>query len=297
MKRTSPLTATAIGFLLLLPAINAQAADQDLGFVEKRALIGFKLEASDGYSVEVRGEGDKVWAIVEGHRGLAFYEVPGRSSPSGIWATFGSLGKVAMKFTPARIKRHDPPRGCEGKQRVVASGFFVGAFEFKGERGYTRARTRRARGDLYASPPWKCGRPAGVGERPVQVFGPSRTESTLLDAIARRGKLRFDALRSPGQFGIEESTLFTAVLVERRGRLTVSRLAGVRTGPSTFLFDEDLNAATVKPPRPFFGEASFSRDMQGRASWEGSLGVSLPGAEDIRLAGRHFRSRLYRKEE
>ena len=49
------------------------------------------------------------------------------------------------------------------------------------------------------------------------------------------------------------------------------------------------SAATVAPPAPFSGTATFTADPgKQTGSWLGDLSVSFPGRPDVRLAGRRF---------
>jgi hypothetical protein len=257
-------------------------------------LIVYRIKASNGYFVEVDGQGKNVSATVEKPRRLVFYKVRGESSAAGIWATFGNLGKVSMRFTPVGVKRFDPPAECQGQQRKIVLGRFVGSFRFKGENGYTRAKASRAQGRVYIWPRWKCKRMLAKARAGGPAIGLEPYVS--LDAVARGGDLRFGAMHSPrATHSSAPTTMLTAGLSEQRGRMRVDRLVQVHgQEQSAFTFDPFLNTATVRPPRPFFGAATFVRDVDGLTSWSGPLGVSFPGVSGVRLTGKHFQARLYR---
>jgi hypothetical protein len=53
-----------------------------------------------------------------------------------------------------------------------------------------------------------------------------------------------------------------------------------------------LENASVAPPAPFHGSATFHLDSSTSASWTGSLGVELPGVGNVSLAGTGFWSAL-----
>jgi hypothetical protein len=269
------------------------AAAQKAARSNATPLLGYKLKASNGYSIEVSGQGKKVWATVEKRGGFAFYKVRGESSAAGIWATFGSLGRVRMTFTPVSIKRFDPPTNCHGQQRRIVQGRFAGRFHFRGEEGYTGVTASSAQGNLYIWPQWKCRQSATDSSAAGRLARLKRYVS--LEAVARRGDLTFGAMHVPHASGRSEPRVsLTAGLVEQRGRMRIDRFVQVTARQAAFTFDSILSMATVRPSRPFFGAATFVRDVDGLTSWSGPLGVSFPGVSGVRLTGEHFQARLYR---
>ena len=62
----------------------------------------------------------------------------------------------------------------------------------------------------------------------------------------------------------------------------------------SFLFDEGLGSATLSPPYPFSGSATFLRGPDGMSSWTGQLRVDFLGASNRSLANDTFSTRLYR---
>lgn len=87
---------------------------------------------------------------------------------------------------------------------------------------------------------------------------------------------------------------FIANTKERRGSVRIARAAFAISGRGrTFAFDRAVRSATVRPPKPFRGSATFQRNPDGTRSWSGSLGVSLPGAA-VELTGPTFKAELTR---
>jgi hypothetical protein len=54
----------------------------------------------------------------------------------------------------------------------------------------------------------------------------------------------------------------------------------------------DVSSATVGPPKPFSGTASFVRNIDGSTEWSGTLSVALPGAQSTALTGPAFEADL-----
>lgn len=88
---------------------------------------------------------------------------------------------------------------------------------------------------------------------------------------------------------------FSAGSFERRGHMSIFRDVFAEAAPASFVFARDLSSATVQPPLPFQGEASFQRAPSGPA-WSGSLSVDFPGREDVQLAGPRFTAHLARDD-
>jgi hypothetical protein len=79
-------------------------------------------------------------------------------------------------------------------------------------------------------------------------------------------------------------------MVEKRGRMSVARIAGVRAPASAFAFDQAAGTATVAPPAPFSGSASLQRNADGSKAWAGPLSVDVLGADPVTLAGPRFKA-------
>jgi hypothetical protein len=83
---------------------------------------------------------------------------------------------------------------------------------------------------------------------------------------------------------------FTAIVKERIGPLKILRNVG-NGSPSSFAVGPHLRTATVTPPAPFSGSATFQRQGESKSpSWSGSLAVSFPGKPDVPLTGPSFTS-------
>lgn len=277
------LPVIAAGLLLVAP--NAQSAM----IIRGGKSAELSIAGSNGYRISVEGRGRTVSLSALRVRAESsvgtVYAVDGKVSQSGLKARFGKFGRVAVKFKPSgRVKRERPPRGCTGKAAIARLGEFVGTIRFVGERLYTRVDSRRARGSVTTSPAWHCKKePAQDGTAPAGGHLPE------LNAWA--GSLSFNASRFR-IFGGLEGNLFLASVTDRLGGIRIGRLASAVGDPESFVADEALTTATVSPPAPFHGTATFQRNPDGTTSLLGSLSASFPGVDDVALAGSSFSSKL-----
>lgn len=223
----------------------------------------------------------------------AQYVSRGRIDGDRVRARFGGRGLVDVHFEQEgeAVLRTPPPR-CKGASRTIRSGVFVGTIRFRGERGFTVLDVGRVKGKLKTIPDWKCPGPSG------SRAGPSiDTSPALLEAKAgRRGwrtLFRAVAARAPDE---EAETLFSGGRIEARPGMRVRRYGvAISSNDRTFTFDPGLSQATLDPPPPFAGFATFTRGIDAPI-WRGPLTVDLPGAGSVRLAGNDFTARLYRGE-
>jgi len=259
----------------------------------------FRTRAGSGYSIKVEGSGRQVTLTAARPGGAAIYIAPGRVARGRIAASFGRRGRVGVRFRPSRRRKVEaPPRGCKGKPHVTRWGVFVGTIRFAGERGYTRLRLDRARGRTHSTPGWKCKRGSGRGDSDSQPSIPGESsEDALVLEIANH-----DTGVEAGAFTFRPSdrkglTAFLAGLEERRGRVQIVRFAFKTAAERTFSFDQSLSTATIAPPPPFAGTATFQRNADGQPTLTGSLSVGFPGTARVPLLGPGYRARLYRLSE
>jgi len=263
-----------------------------------------KLQATDGFSA---------WAEVKGRRaGLhAVRSAGSRSTPAGVAvgyfargsiaryrvrARFGGRGRINVKFRPHKVVTRKPPPHCKGAPKVTRTGVFVGTIRFHGERGYTEIDASRAPGKLRTTPRWKCeSRPPPPNQEEVEIRPLAKTaastENGPIVLTAKRKRTMFEAAadRYPREEGL---TRFLAGRSERRPHVRIERGAYAFGEDRTFVFTRGLTEATVRPPWPFTGSASFLRGAAGRG-WTGSLRVKLPGAGTVPLTGSGHAARLY----
>jgi hypothetical protein len=256
------------------------------------ASASFSLRAGNGYRITVERTRGKV-SLYAVHGGKSFfastsYTVRAKASPQRIDARFGRLGRVSVSLKTKRMKKGKLEEQCKGKPETVRFGVFVGTIRFRGEGGYTSVAARHAEGRLSTGEKFKCVFP---NLRPG--FGPAAHASRQVPPSLTAFEGRRRSFNAEIANGKKRSTIFSAGSFERRGRMEIFRAAFAEAPLTSFVFASDLSSATVQPPRPFQGEASFQRASSGTA-WSGSLSVDFPGHEDVQLAGPRFTAHLVR---
>lgn len=289
MDYRKSLTALLTAFALLLFAGSAA------GSVDKYFSAGgarFTLQSENGYTIAVERFRRRV-TLSAVHGGKSFfaatsYSVPSKVLPQRIDAQFGRFGRISVRLRTERMRKGELEEQCTGRPETVRYGVFVGTIRFRGEGGYTSVDTRHAKGQWNSGEKIKCVFP-NLRPAPGPPAHGSRQVPPSLGAA--QGRHRGFGVEFSG--GKRRSILISAFSQERRGRISVFRNAFAEAPPASFDFAADLSSATVRPPRPFHGEASFQRTPAG-PTWSGTLKVDFPGRDDVHLAGPRFESRLAR---
>lgn len=248
---------------------------------------GFKLEASNGYSMVVwaipshRGRPAGVLILVSGQSGGAVYSTRAALTNTSIQANLGELGEIDVSFQPSGQAKAQSPV-CERKGIEFDAGLYVGKIEFNGEEGYTQVNATSAPGDLQFALNVLC--PGAFGGRSPGLPG---AELRLRQVGAGpAGSFKANKNR-PGA-----SASFEASISERNGGVSIKRYAGARAPSDAFSYDPLLSIATVSPPAPFSGHATYRRDAARANRWTGTLAVDFPGRSHVSLTGASFRPNL-----
>jgi hypothetical protein len=242
-----------------------------------------KLTTDEGYRVAVVGQGDAVIVEVGRPHGKALtaYVARGTVTPGRIQASFGKLGRIAVRFrSSGRVKESAPLRYCNGESRYRSRlGVFSGDFRFRGEGGFVTVHVHRAKGEVRIPQRIHC-HPVHVGHREGWAIHPSENglgsfEPSFLGAGWRHGveAASFSAL------GLGGKVLYLALTEESEGPLAKLRLASVVGPARAFKFNDALTFARVSPPAPFKGSGTYRAAPDGSTTWTGSpfkaeLGVS-----------------------
>jgi hypothetical protein len=306
-KAIGSLLGTAAVAALLIPAAAASAAPAGARPASREpkpeVTESFKAPGTNGYTLNVTLLGQKRLVVTaEARVGQgskeAIYTLPARQSPDSddVKARIGNLGKIDVHFVAESTKQAQPKiPGCTGGETVTEKGHFVGEISFRGEQGFTRVHAARAAGTVVSDTAPRCKNVNSPGEeagaRKKSVEGEPQGESVDLNAVLDHGKIRFAATRTRIEARGRSRTFssFTAVTGRNRGKLQeVSIALLLFEQGSTFLSPEPsfpTRAATVSPPAPFSGTATFTREPGRSASWSGDLKVELPGFGDVPLTG------------
>jgi hypothetical protein len=293
----APATAAPLDFPFHLPAsvpaqLRAQVRNQmNPGHAPAPSHPEFILKASNGYLVGVIGVATGVVALeVARHHASAatVYVARGTATSRRLEASFGSLGKVAMRFQPSPSPVGRSRQVCRGDSGSLdRRGVYVGGFRFTGEGGYVSVQAHRVKGDVSTPSP-VCTRSRSV-RRPKRATGPERHHEQPPAILLASWRHAVDSAEF-AVIGIGEDTLFFATTAQSEGRLAVLRLAIAGAKRKTFTVDDALTSAQVSPPAPFDGTGTYTAAPDGTTTWTGSLSVNFPGAEHFPMVGPQFKA-------
>ena len=298
MARLSFLLS-AVAITSLLAAVPAAAASP--GVPEEKTVVRVELElaASDGFQaqLETSEKGVATLRLVR-EGGEVVYSTLAHVTEEGLRVRFGRLGLIEAAFMPTTtLSSTEPGEGCTGKPRTLREGVFSGTFEFRGERGYVRMEAPQAAGSMSVISHWECPgaeslAPFASASRTAALLRPRAAQekagSASLYAISRRCQCLFGAgVRGRGE------TVFFGAKHERREGMEISRVTSVEGGTGAFLFDHAAGSATLRPPPPLSGHASFE-ERPGADLWRSTIRVPLLGADPLRTDGPGFQVSLSR---
>jgi hypothetical protein len=280
------------------------------------SVMQFSLPASNGYRLQVKTEGGQALVSLNrsnpvatatrsgtgfrsgglGTSRVATYFVSDAVSADAIDADLGPLGEIHVQFTPSgrtrvvHLHRGAVPAGCRAPRRLLHRlGSFEGTISFHGENGFASVDATRVSGTTGPSARRHC-EPTGVASRAGAPVPPHVEHVWVLtDTVfsARNPSSR----AKPNATWLLAWTTGTGVryLAQRfevvRPGLAIQRTVTVAGPKAGFSCSGDLSTATLRPPAPFSGEATYS-DRSGRLT--GDLAIELPGSGPEPLAGPAF---------
>jgi hypothetical protein len=281
-------------------ALPASAAAKPGYYVSEPGIFSsIDLRGSHGYGVHIFGINRRhVWILVEKDAASAAYLWRGRVTERAIEARLGKFGRVSVQLQPgSRSAVERKQRGCRGKAAVRREGRFAGVIKFRGEKGFTSVDVESARGTIYRSFRQVCKR---VREREPQYQQPSTTSLSAVSSRYPRAPwfsvFKQEPVRKAAFPGFEEA-LYTAHMTERQPGLGVVRSASITAEPETFAvtpLGTSPVTATVVPPPPFSGTATYEKQPGGAVTWSGDLAVELPGRGTFPLADSSYQAELCR---
>jgi len=250
----------------------------------------FKVQASRNYDVTVfasrssDGTGS-VAVFASDARSTALYRTSATVTKRAVEADLGELGQISVKVV-RNGRRRIVPDSCEGggKRRVAATRY-EGTIEFHGEEDFTDVSASGAPFAYKAYLAFGCAEEGG--RPPGKTLPGARLD---LHRLPEERELMLYAVQSrPGA-----ATTISVQVDEHRGKFEISRATGVSTGASALRFDPHLRSATLSPPAPFAGHATYQRNASLAERWTGNLTVDLPGDSDYPLTGPGISASLER---
>jgi hypothetical protein len=278
---------------LAVPAGVASSAGPERGTVVR---VDLELKASNGLRAHLENSEDGTMTLELRKKGqIVNYEVPGIATETGLRVRFGRLGLIDAAFIPTKtLNSTEPGEGCTGAPRTLREGVFAGTIDFTGERGFVRIEGPQAIGTMSVISQWEC--PEAEAMDP---FAPSsrllaktsrdekreRESATLL--AGGRGCLCYFAAGVHHRHSGGKSIFFGLALEKREG-MEIERGTQVRGPASAFEFDHAAGTASLRPPSPLSGRASFKTGPRGRGQWRSTIRVPLLGADPIDTGGPGF---------
>lgn len=194
----------------------------------------FDLKTRQGYDVSVVAVGSIVGLVVTAARdahpsksrpgvragAATAYLTRGDVRPGHIEASFGALGRVAVRFRPSgRVSKSKPRHHCKGTDHFTSRlGVFVGRVSFTGEDRYVSLRAHRAKGRIRSPLRLRCagqflrrnGRQEARPVRDLPSFSPTILAAGWREALASTEMLVLQ---------IGKRTLFLAVIEISQGSM------------------------------------------------------------------------------
>ncbi len=200
-------------------------------------------------------------------------------------ARFGSMGRASLRFRPSgRVREDDPQAGCEGGAETVEFGSFAGRLSFRGEGNYFHVSSPRGKAYLARSPRLRCrkGQAAELQPRSLRKYVAPTPLFHDDDSIA----LLYASTRSHGRYvgitamhpeGSPPGADVELGIVDSRQGMAIGHSVYLE-GPAETLLTSPPGVhpatATLAPPAPFYGKATYSEEA---GAWTGTLGVRLAG--------------------
>lgn len=285
MRPGTTIALLGAALVLVFGTVSASATPVTVSF--------FEVKGSNGYRVEVAssklGAKPVETSVSVSRQGLSANYVTAGKPGRGFQADFGDLGHLRLAFHRRKRAVERPEKGCT---IVSETGSFRGSFSFTGEGDYTSVDRSSVNGIVLDLPNGFCGLP---DERPELPSLPGlRTSSLGAKARVPHGTVNFAASVTEGPAAANDRPHFTASLHERLETLTITRSALTSGIPESLSLGDGTRSstATVSPPAPFTGSATYSRPNGAAARWAGTLSVSLLGREPVALAGEGFAARI-----
>jgi len=278
------IVAALVSAACLAPVTNAEGEEDTGGFG------AFRLKGTNGYSILVMGfsrphykHGEVVvWASTR--HASVLYIASAAVTARTIEAGLGAAGELSVEFQPEGTPERVHASCEEGDVVTFQPGFWVGKIELAGEEGFTTVQRTRAK--AIVSPLIEAGCGVSVGGESVGHGFPG-ARIVARDGGAHRTRfLQVYQNRPDGPLKIE------ADLEERRDGMIIDRTAEDFYPGSGLHFDSKLRSATLAPPAPFSGSATFHRNAKPANRWTGNLTLDFPGRADVPMAGGAFKATL-----
>jgi hypothetical protein len=192
------------------------------------------------------------------------------------------------------------PSECKPTVTTVEHGYLVGSLVFRGERGFTTAVAAKVAATIDRVPSRECRKPStprhaqrnSQAEAGEELVSGLRTVEVIAGDRRRAINLVADRVETTeGEPASAESLLIVTATRRSRG-MRASHILIDYAKPASSVSVSAPGAtpqeATLAPPAPFSGSATFRLRTPTEASWSGDLAVELPGLGRVPLTGPRF---------
>jgi hypothetical protein len=282
------IACVALGLVLLACAASSASAE---GEEDTGGFGAFRLKGTHGFSILVLAfskphfkHGEVIVWAGNGRNASVIYLAPATVTATAIEADLGAVGELSLAFEPS-----GPPESVDASCKRGGSvsfepGAWVGSIDLSGEEGFTRVQRGRSKAIVTPFVDAGCG-VIGIGETTGSQVPGARL-------VARWAGKKQAIYLQANQNHPGAPVYVEASIEERRRGLIVSREVVDHFAPSAFDFASPLRTATLAPPAPFTGQATFRRNANPATRWTGNLAVDFPGRADVSLAGGRFKAAL-----
>jgi hypothetical protein len=305
MRIGTAVSAALLAVLALaaLPAVSMAKS----GGVNREAdrFAELKFPGTHGYKIEVLvgeiGGSPTSNAVITARKGIytSNYIVNKASfdADGGIKVHVPGAGSIDLSFVPGRTQTLPLEKGCKGTPSTIQHGTFRGKIALTGRQGFTAAHRASAPGKISSDFKQTC---KAVGARQARTSAAEEFSETLLIVDGAKSKNRVVSFLAnrPETNGKPANPNFTANAGIVHTSYSFFSEVVVAGKQAAFAVPDlkSLSEATVAPPAPFTGSATFELVSKKASSWTGDLAVDLPGIGKVALTGKGFLSDVCRDE-
>ena len=286
LRGLASLVMAAMAATTLMGSQDASAKQGYVVFPAERQ-SQLTVQGTKGFQITIERTSGRVELTASKDNTTAIYVVRAKRTPADrIEATFPGRGKVSVRFHPLGRARRSPGI-CGGRARISQTGIFAGMVRFDGEQGFTRVAVGHARGFVYRSFKESCKGSKSNGHPATSIHLTERAKSDGRTTV-------FSATKPTGGSPFAGSCFYFVSQWQRRHGMTSVKVAATKAAENTFVVtgSNQPESATITPPSPFSGTASFHASPGAMAEWEGTLTVDLPGVGTVGLTGTQFMPKL-----
>jgi hypothetical protein len=287
---TSGVATVGLALVMVMSAVGTAVATPGVS-EDVSSPQGMVLHGTHGYGITVdayrssRRRGARVVVSVVGVRSFFTYTAPANLAGEGIHASLGRFGRIAMRWEPdGRLGEVDVACHGQGRRRfLIDRGAYVGTLRFRGGSGFTAVRAHR----VEWRPSWYRGSSTCPSEGGRYVPGPGKILESELGI--RDPGVRFLAYQPKRGEPVE----YEAYDREAVGPVKIERTTWTYGGPRSLTSSPDFASATLEPPAPFAGTATYGRSKGANGTLSGDLSVTFPDGTVASLAGSPFTASFY----